>query len=79
MVFSANKIDCHEILLTVALNTITQALDEITQQKPLLLNDVHLYIHLGYGVTLHPGTLLLINSAATSALGFPTSLLLNLK
>jgi hypothetical protein len=52
VVFSANKIDCHEILLTVALNTITQALDEITQQKPLLLNDVHLYIHLGYGVTI---------------------------
>jgi hypothetical protein len=27
----------------------------------------------GYGTTLVPGTLLLINAAATSALGFPTS------
>lgn len=28
----------------------------------------------GYGTTLHPGTRLLMNSAATSAFGRPTSL-----
>lgn len=33
----------------------------------------------GYGVTLQPATLLLINSAATTALGFPISFGLEIK
>lgn len=39
----------------------------------LVYTMVQKHLIVGYGVTLHPGTLLLTNSAATSALDRPTS------